>query len=519
MKKSVTAALGLLLFGLLMLWLRNEPESQVKLQQVKTAPYERNEASPGQNQRDIIEVAPVEKPLPEEPPTALPPVPKGAIRGEMTLTYPDAASAEAARQRLLDAGFEIIGINRALNTLRVRVRGTDERRRLAALAGSEAQPGYNFPVTTPTPPATKIGGGSQPFGPKAVEWMGGSADKKYGLGVKVAVVDSGTTGHGLSVASLVAGEDTGIAPAAEVLSIQVFDESGKSNAFDVAEGIVKAIDAGARVINLSLGTYGDAAVLQAAIDYAQSNGAIVVAAAGNDAAGQVTFPAAYEGVVGVASVDAAGQTATFSNYGEGIDVAAPGVGVSALDGDEVFGADSLILFSGTSASAPLVSGALAALLSENPGMSNEQAVDILLSTANDSGPPGEDPYLGTGSANLARMLEYAQPGVQDIAIADHYLVEGNAESVSVLVNVQNRGTQWTGNLDLEVQFEGRSQVFRIGGLNPGETVSQEILLNPTLLLNGQGTLIQSRVSGGGEDVRPDDNTKATRITLQPKTPE
>ncbi len=533
MKKFIVAAAGLVLFGLIMLLLRPERDAVPVSVPEKAAPTLRESSAPKPRANFTETFIEEEKALETAP--ALPPFPKGALRGEMTLTYPDAESAEAARQRLLAAGFDILGYNRALNTLRVRVRGADDRQALARLAGPDAKPGYNFPVASPTPPTgTKAVGGSQPFGADAVKWMGGTGEASVGKGVKVAVVDTGDTGHGASVASLVSGLSTGIAPGAEVLSISSLGENGQGDAFTVAEGIVSAVDAGARIINLSLGTYGNAAVLQAAVDYAQANGAIVVAAVGNDAAGQVTYPAAYNGVVGVASVDAAGQTATFSNYGKGVDIAAPGVEVqAAIPMPEAFaddlrniattygpnvgiGAEAYTSFSGTSASTPLVSGALAALLSENPSMSNEQAVEILLSTANDSGAPGEDDYLGAGSANLERMLEYSQTGVSDVAIADHYLASGDSEAVSVLVSVQNRGTEWSGDLTLEIAYEGRQQSYLIGGLNPGETMAQEILLNPTLLTNGGSTLVQSRVTSSSEDVRPDDNSRATRISLQVK---
>jgi thermitase len=111
------------------------------------------------------------------------------------------------------------------------------------------------------------------------------------------------------------------------------------------------------VINISLGGYGDSAILGQAVAYAFQRGAVVVAAAGNDAYGQLAIPAAYEGVISVGSVDANNRQAYFSNAGAGLDLAAPGVGVvTAWDTDKA------ALVNGTSQSSALVSAAAAAYL-------------------------------------------------------------------------------------------------------------------------------------------------------------
>ena len=88
----------------------------------------------------------------------------------------------------------------------------------------------------------------------------------------------------------------------------------------MAEGIVQAVDRGAKVINLSLGGTGESKVLKNAVDYAQSNGALVVAAVGNEGVGEVSYPAKFDHVIGVTSVDANGRQSSFANYGEGVDI-------------------------------------------------------------------------------------------------------------------------------------------------------------------------------------------------------
>ena len=111
----------------------------------------------------------------------------------------------------------------------------------------------------------------------------------------------------------------------------------RGDSFTLAEGIVAAVDQGAKVLSLSLGSGGEGIVLRKAVDYALKKGAVIVASAGNDALSQVTYPAAYSDVIGVSAVDAAGKLADFSNIGEGVNLAAPGIGLHSawLDDGEV----------------------------------------------------------------------------------------------------------------------------------------------------------------------------------------
>ena len=103
------------------------------------------------------------------------------------------------------------------------------------------------------------------------------------------------------------------------------------------------MDEGADIINLSLGGMEKSRVLENAIDYAKEKEVILVSASGNDGLSALAYPARYEDVIGVSSIDANGRVSSFSNYGNGVDIAAPGVGVlTAWDNDD------LAYFSGTS---------------------------------------------------------------------------------------------------------------------------------------------------------------------------
>jgi hypothetical protein len=215
------------------------------------------------------------------------------------------------------------------------------------------------------------------------------------IGLGSTTGSGGEDGHGTAVAALAVGaaaDAPGIAPAANLLSIRVTDASGASDLFTVAQAILAATDAGAKVINISLGGYATSATLDAAITYATTRGAVIVAAAGNDQAAQLTWPAADPRVISVGAIDAAEQQLTFSNSGPQLQITAPGYGVQTawLNGQRAY-AD------GTSISTPLVSGAIAAVLSQNPAMSPGQAWTVIRQTTSDAGAPARTPTSETAS--------------------------------------------------------------------------------------------------------------------------
>src|SRR5690606_921845 len=159
-------------------------------------------------------------------------------------------------------------------------------------------------------------------------------------------------------------------------------------------------DRGAAIINMSLGLYADADVVREAVHYAHDKGVVMVAAAGNDAFTQLAYPAAYPEVLAVTAVDAAGRQALFPNQSTTIDFAAPGVGLLAAAVD-----DRVESFSGTSAAAPVVTGTLAALISEDPSWTPIQAVAVLQRYLNDAGAAGIDPVYGAGVLDWDRLRE------------------------------------------------------------------------------------------------------------------
>jgi hypothetical protein len=208
-------------------------------------------------------------------------------------------------------------------------------------------------------------------------------------------------GHGTWMTGIVAAETdnaygmAGVAYAGvSVMPVVVLGADGTGQDSDIIAGVVYAADHGADVILMAFSNPGFSPALQAAIDYAWAQGAVLVAATGNDASSSATYPAGDRGVIGVAATDQTDAVATFSNYGTDAFMAAPGVDIQASAPGG--GRDTI---SGTSASAAFVAGSAALLAAIDPSASNGTIVGRLARNAD----PAADPSAtGNGRLNLAR---------------------------------------------------------------------------------------------------------------------
>ena len=245
--------------------------------------------------------------------------------------------------------------------------------------------------------------------------------------------------HGTAVAGIIAADRqpgigfSGIAPGVRILPVRISDrevtDDGNTRVIDpvvLARGIRYAADQGADVINLSLSGIRDHRQVSAAIRYAQSKDALVVASVGNsqrDARPDLpSYPAAYPGVVGVGAIDIAGARVNSSQIGRYVDLVAPGDGV--LGSTRVSGH---AYFSGTSFAAPFVSATAALVRSAWPDLNAEQVVQRLLATATPArGGPGSlaygagvvDPYRAVteGLGGVARPMPEAVRPAPDPAV-------------------------------------------------------------------------------------------------------
>lgn len=208
------------------------------------------------------------------------------------------------------------------------------------------------------------------------------------------LVDEGF-GHGTFIASLI----HALAPDARLLAFRVLASDGIGSASWLAEGITRAADAGAQVINVSIGMHQQAHVVKRAVEYARSRGALVVASAGNTGLESVAFPSVLSDVFAVTAVGTNDVRAPFASFGSGVDVSAPGVN---LLGAHPGFPSGTARWSGTSFAAALVSGACALVRSLNPGLEPETLQQALEdASANiDAQNPGLDGRLGRGRLDL-----------------------------------------------------------------------------------------------------------------------
>jgi hypothetical protein len=459
--------------------------------------------------------------------------PSGAVDGELVAHFASREDFLAYLAVLDAAGVSPLGRIDALLAVRI----SESALRAVDPGPYGARASFSYTVERPLPPQQLDPAALarlRPFGESArgiVETLPAGD----GSGVIVAILDSGIeahplfdetdlgkldlsgsgvagpgAGHGTSVASIIAGRE-GIVPNAELFVVRVLDEAGLGSSYHVAEGIIEAVDRGAEVVNLSLGVYQDTPLLRQAVDYAADRGVLLVAAAGNDGYDRMPYPAAYDRVISVTALDANGSQAIFPNQSEKIDFAAPGVGVWAAGEDE-----SKILFSGTSAAAPFVSGTLASLISGEDAMVPPAAVELLNRYLNDSGAPGVDPVYGAGAVDWNRLRERSTPGILDVALAGIHLSEEAlpGTTMPVKVTVQNRGTSWFNEAELEVLIDGSEPVrFMIGTLGPGQTTTREVFTQIPSADSDQPLRLAARVlpEDVNEDVRPENNLKAVQF--------
>ncbi|WP_326828382.1 S8 family serine peptidase [Parafrankia elaeagni] len=242
----------------------------------------------------------------------------------------------------------------------------------------------------------------------------------YGIGPDAApdgLRDDDPDGHGTAMAGIVAaradvGDPSvwGVAPKAKILPISTGAEADSE---EVARAIRIAVDRGAGVISMSLGSVGEATSREAsAVRYALAHDVVVVASAGNTEPGdtEVNSPANIPGVIAVTGSDYRGRFWGGSVQGPEAVLAAPGPGIRAPVPVRV-SSDGLDTGGGTSNSAAIVAGVAALVRSELSGLDGANVVNRLIRTALDMGPPGRDDRYGFGLVDPVAALTADIPRV------------------------------------------------------------------------------------------------------------
>jgi subtilisin family serine protease len=210
-------------------------------------------------------------------------------------------------------------------------------------------------------------------------------------------------GHGTEVAGVIAARSdnrlggAGACPVCDIISIKAIDASGRGDLGTAAAGIVKAVDMGARVINLSLGGPTATDALNKAVQYAVDHKALVVAAAGNNGDSQPFYPADTPGALSVAGSDPANKLYSWSQRGSWVNVASPGCNVAPLM------RSGYGLFCGTSSATPLVSAAAALMFAAKPNATPAQVQNALILTTR------RIQQVGHGRIDVAKALAAIGP--------------------------------------------------------------------------------------------------------------
>ena len=200
---------------------------------------------------------------------------------------------------------------------------------------------------------------------------------------------SDTTMHGTWVSSIAASSRFGVALNAQFVPLKCFKDGVDTYISDVLDAIVDAVDVyDCDVINMSFGVIGavgnatNIRLFKEKIDYAASKGVILVASTGNDYAQTIRYPAAFDNVIGVGSVNELGAWSEFSNYNSSVYVVAPGekvIGPYVSEGE--VSTEHIYQLKGTSFAAPHVSGLAAIAKSINPDITPVEFAKLIADTA------------------------------------------------------------------------------------------------------------------------------------------
>ncbi|MCG3220366.1 MAG: S8 family serine peptidase, partial [Candidatus Heimdallarchaeota archaeon] len=278
-------------------------------------------------------------------------------------------------------------------------------------------------------------------------------------------------GHGTHCAGTIAASINNALGIAGIADVSVFaekglDEWGYGDSDSLAACIDHAVSQGADVISNSWGGYGEDTLISTAVANAVLAGVVVVAAAGNDNTDMLFYPAAYPDVISVSATDSGDNKASFSNYGDWIDVAAPGVSIYSTLPDNSYG-----YAQGTSMACPHVAGLIALILSEFPAYTMTQIYNLITTTAVDLGDPGFDYLFGWGRIDGISSIY----GLQDHNVRTTIISPSKIPdiiSTDIMVRVSNIGLYDETNLNVTLYLDDISVDNRIlDSLTNGNSIS------------------------------------------------
>lgn len=297
-----------------------------------------------------------------------------------------------------------------------------------------------------------------------------------GSGITVAVLDTGvndqnpdlptvngvgekatsdSNGHGTHVAGIIGASangqyGVGVAPDVTLYAGNVLPNNGTGTIDDTLAGVSSVTGQGGSsitvdIINMSLGSLGYNGDFQTIINNAYDKGVAIFAAAGNDGGNNYNYPACYDNVISVAATDQHNVRASFSNYGNKVDISAPGVDIYSTDAfygqTDNYGTThtEYVDMSGTSMACPVAVGEAAVILSANPvelsGKTGGAKVDALLSLMqNNAVKVGSG--MGAGITNLAKVFNINTAGEKPTAPVIDIQPDGESQKVMITITAQ-----------------------------------------------------------------------------------
>ena len=213
-----------------------------------------------------------------------------------------------------------------------------------------------------------------------------------GHGTKVAGTAAASTNNSLGVASIAGG--------AMILPGRVGSPTGSASYSTMAAGVTWAADKGARVANLSYGGARGSATVQSAAQYLKNKGGLLVTSGGNDGIEEAVAPS--DALVAVSATTSSDVKASWSSYGNYIDVAAPGSGIYTTTNGGGYAS-----VSGTSFASPATAAVVALMMAANPALGPDDIAKHLFATAVDLGTAGFDKYYGHGRIDAAAAVQAA----------------------------------------------------------------------------------------------------------------
>lgn len=304
-------------------------------------------------------------------------------------------------------------------------------------------------------------------------------------------------GHGTHCAGIIAAvlnNGIGIAGVAKIkiMAEKGLDRTGSGYTDWLANAIIHAVEKGAKIISMSWGGYYHSKLIYEAIKYAYDSGVLLVAAAGNDRVNAKLFPAGYNEVIAVAATDDYDNVASWSNFGDWIELSAPGVQIYST-----YPRNNYVYLSGTSMAAPHVSGVAALIWSQFPEKSRDWVRIRLRYTSDDISFPGYDIRSGYGRINARKAVE--QPLLNhDLAFYDWefppYVEPGSTATVNF--TVLNFGAQNEYDVTIQLLIEGALTNFTvISFIANGTSETASVKWNPVTKGNYNVTLYLVPVSG------------------------